>query len=93
MAWTPEDRQRRVCLYRFAPATNVYARSYFGHEGGGWPKAMYEDLTDAQMAVLEPPYANRLDRPNIHLDGSIEVTTRNERKKQHDRELFGTKYF
>lgn len=93
MAWTPEDRQRRVCLYRFSPATNVYGRSYFAHEGGGWPKAIYEDLTEAQRAVLEAPYANRLDRPNILNDGSIEITTRNERKKQHDREVFGTKYF
>ena len=92
MAWTAET-QRRVCLYRFSPATNVYGRSYFGHEGGGWPDAMYDDITEAQRAVLEPPYANRLDRPNIQTDGSIEITTRNERKKQHDREVFGTKYF
>lgn len=92
MAWN-SDRQRRVCLYRFSPATNVYGRSYFGHEGGGWPEKMYEDLTEAQRSVLEPPYANRLDRPNILPDGSLEITTRNERKRQHDREVFGTKYF
>lgn len=112
MAWTPENKQRRVCLYRFAPATNSYGRSYFGHEGaggsegggiGGWPAAMYDDLSDAQRSVLEPPYANRLDRPNILVgeDGegggrnceSVEITTRNERKKRHDRDVFGTKYF
>lgn len=91
-AWT-SDRERRACLYRFAPATNVYGRSYFGHEGGGWPTKMYEDLNDAQRAVLEPPYANRLDRPNISPDGSVEITTRSERKKQHDLQVFGTKYF
>jgi ectoine hydroxylase-related dioxygenase (phytanoyl-CoA dioxygenase family) len=95
--WTaPANRQRRACLYRFSPATNVYGRSYFGHEGGGigWPRAMYDDLTDAQRAVLEPPYANRLDRPNILPDGSsIEITTRNERKKEHDRQVFKTRYF
>lgn len=91
-AWTSE-RQRRTCLYRFSPATNVYGRSYFGHPGNGWPTGMYEGLTPAQKAVLEPPYANRLDRPNIKSDGSIEITTRNERKKQHDRDVFGTKYF
>lgn len=94
--WTPKNRQRRACLYRFSPATNVYGRSYFGHEGGGWPTAIYDDfLTDAERAVLEPPYANRLDRPNINLpvDGSTEITTRNERKKQHDRDVFKTKYF
>jgi ectoine hydroxylase-related dioxygenase (phytanoyl-CoA dioxygenase family) len=92
-AWIPADRQRRIALYRFAPATNVYGRSYFGHEGGGWPTAIYEDLTDAQRSVLEPPYANRLDRANILPDGSVEITTRNERKRQHDRDVFGTKYF
>jgi ectoine hydroxylase-related dioxygenase (phytanoyl-CoA dioxygenase family) len=93
MPWTPENRQRRACLYRFSPATNVYGRSYFGHNGGGWPEKVYEDLIDAQRAVLEPPYANRLDRPNINDDGSVVVTTRDERKKQHDRDVFGTKYF
>lgn len=98
LPWTPADRQRRICLYRFAPATHSYGRSYFGHHDDdttvGWPAAMYEGLTDAQRAVLEPPYANRLDRPNIVLpDGSTEMTTRTERKKQHDRNVFGTKYF
>mmetsp|Transcript_3155 Transcript_3155/g.7406 ORF Transcript_3155/g.7406 Transcript_3155/m.7406 type:complete len:206 (+) Transcript_3155:740-1357(+) len=91
-SWTA-DHQRRTCLYRFSPATNVYGRSYFGHEGGGWPKRTYEDLSPAQKAVLEAPFANRLDRPNINPDGSVEVTTRSERKKQHDHDVFGTKYF
>jgi ectoine hydroxylase-related dioxygenase (phytanoyl-CoA dioxygenase family) len=103
MAWTPENKQRRVCLYRFAPATNTYGRSYFGNEddrvnGGGivvgWPKAIYDDLTDEQKAVLEPPYANRLDRPNIKSDRTgVEITSRNAEKMNHDRNVFGTKYF
>lgn len=93
MPWTA-SHQRRACLFRFAPATNAYGRSYFGHKNGGWPDAIYEDLTEAQRAVLEPPYANRLDRPNIASpDGTIVLTTRNERKKEHDRQVFGTKYF
>jgi hypothetical protein len=58
---------------------------------------MYKGLTEAQRAVLEPPYANRLDRPNIIVpvvgDGEVEITTRSERKKQHDKQVFGTKYF
>jgi hypothetical protein len=91
-SWTA-NHQRRTCLYRFSPATNGYGRSYFGHSGGGWPTACYEDLSPAQKAVLEPPFANRLDRPNINADGSVEITTRNERKKQHDQDVFGTKYF
>jgi ectoine hydroxylase-related dioxygenase (phytanoyl-CoA dioxygenase family) len=113
LPWTPQNRQRRICLYRFAPATNAYGRSYFGSHGSldnnnnddvislnsdemimGWPKAMYEGLTAGQRAVLEPPYANRLDRPNLQeRDGHVVLTTRSERKKQHDREVFGTKYF
>lgn len=92
MAWTPET-QRRVCLYRFSPATNVYGRSYFGHQGGGWPTKMYEGLSEAEKAVLEPPYANRLDRPEISEDGKVEVSSRSDAKKKHDQELFGTKYF
>jgi len=91
-SWT-SNQQRRTCLYRFSPSTNVYGRSYFGHEGGGWPIQMYDGLTDAQKAVLEPPYANRLDRPIIQPDGSIEISSRNPRKKQHDADVFGTKYF
>jgi ectoine hydroxylase-related dioxygenase (phytanoyl-CoA dioxygenase family) len=112
LPWTPTDRTRLACLYRFAPATNVYGRSYFGHSAAGagtaagddddgtttnlmgWPSALYDDLTDAQRAVLEPPYANRLDRPNIQPDDdgslSVVITTRSERKKQHDRQVFGT---
>jgi ectoine hydroxylase-related dioxygenase (phytanoyl-CoA dioxygenase family) len=93
MAWTAET-QRRVCLYRFSPATNVYGRSYFGHgDANGWPEKMYDGLSDAERAVLEPPFANRLDRSQITEDGGVDVPSRSARKKQHDQELFGTKYF
>jgi len=97
MSWTAEV-QRRVCLFRFSPASNVYGRSYFGNGSEntvGWPERMYEDLDDAQSAVLEPPYANRLDRPEI-IDaekGKVNISSRGMRKKQHDRDMFGTKYF
>merc|ERR1712032_50007 len=105
-AWTSTE-QRRMVLFRFAPATHAYGRSYFGHtDGGGWPTAMYDDLTPVQRAVLEPPYANRLDRPNIRLPDNdvrgddaadessvMELTTRSDRKKRHDRDVFGTNYF
>lgn len=93
MPWTQES-QRRVCLYRFSPATQTYGRSYFSDgEGCTWPKKMYENLSPAQRAVLEPPYANRLDRPEIQKDGSIEICTRNAKKTDHDRAMFGTQYF
>ncbi|CAE7479501.1 CACNA1S [Symbiodinium necroappetens] len=52
MAWTAEH-ERRIALYRFAPATVAYGRSYAPQ----WPQEMLEDLTPAQRAVLEPPYA------------------------------------
>lgn len=70
MAWTNQSQQRRACLYRFATATNVYSRSYLGDSGSsmGWPTAISDqkDWTEAQRAVLEAPYANRLDRPTIY---------------------------
>jgi Phytanoyl-CoA dioxygenase (PhyH) len=105
MAWTPPNRQRRACLYRFAPATMAYGRSYFaeassnGEDRGTtttrWPAAMYEGLTDAQRAVLEPPYATRLDRPLIvdAATGAVKKSSRSDRKKQHDAQVFGTPYF
>jgi hypothetical protein len=97
MGWTSET-QRRCALYRFAPATLAYGRSYFQGDAGGdnttkWPPKFYDDLNEAQRAVLEPPYANRLDRPNIRDDGTIEITQRSGRKKQHDKDVFKTKYF
>lgn len=98
LPWTNPHQQRRICLYRFGPSTHVYGRSYFNHpEEGmvGWPSKIYDDLNDAQRAVLEPPYANRLDRPEIDnaAEGTVFISSRSERKKQHDRDLFGTKYF
>eukprot|EP00435_Cladocopium_sp_Y103_P047444 s483_g13.t4 len=52
MAWNAEH-ERRIAIYRFAPATVAYGRSY----SPSWPKEMLEDLTSSQRAVLEPPYA------------------------------------
>merc|ERR1740138_1306291 len=52
------DHERRVVLYRFAPATVAYGRSY----SPTWPAEMLQGLTSLQRAVLEPPYADRLDR-------------------------------
>eukprot|EP00587_Corethron_hystrix_P008648 CAMPEP_0113306048 /NCGR_PEP_ID=MMETSP0010_2-20120614/5451_1 /TAXON_ID=216773 ORGANISM="Corethron hystrix, Strain 308" /NCGR_SAMPLE_ID=MMETSP0010_2 /ASSEMBLY_ACC=CAM_ASM_000155 /LENGTH=319 /DNA_ID=CAMNT_0000160629 /DNA_START=469 /DNA_END=1428 /DNA_ORIENTATION=- /assembly_acc=CAM_ASM_000155 len=87
------EKQRRLALFRFAPAFMAYGRSYMASEDKTWPTAMYDDLTDAQSAILEPPYANRLDRPNIEEDGSVIITSRNQKKKEWDRKVFGTKYF
>ena len=101
LAWNGDVR-RRCALYRFAPATMAYGRSYFGGGGGEdggsgvpttttmWPSGFYDGLNEAQRAVLEPPYANRIDRPNIRDDGGVEITRRSERKRQHDRDVFAS---
>ena len=98
--WTM-DWQRRVCLYRFAPSTNCYGRSYLEEGtvglGVGWPKEIYADdgLTDTQKAVLLPPYANRLDRLVLKDDvrEGTEVQSRSKEKKAFDKTVFGTEYF
>lgn len=93
LPWT-EDYQRRICLFRFAPPGCAYGRSYFEAGECSWPKGLYDgELTDTQRAVLEPPYANRLDRPQAQADGSIKVSSRNAVKKAFDKEVFGSKYF
>lgn len=91
-AWTAEH-QRRVCLYRFSPATNCYGRSYLEGAASAWPASMYEGMTERQRCVLEPPYAERLDRPSIQEDGTVGASSRNEAKKAFDKEVFGGKYF
>ena len=65
-----------------------------------WPKAILEGMTEDQKAVLEPPYATRLDRPLLSPlsddpDSPVEIETlsRVPEKKQFDRDVFGTKYF
>jgi ectoine hydroxylase-related dioxygenase (phytanoyl-CoA dioxygenase family) len=89
MAWTAE-RQRRVALYRFAPANFCYGRSYLPQ----WPEEMMRDLTPAQAAVMEAPYAVRLDRPMLREDGERgEAQSRAPHKKAFDKTVFGSQYF
>jgi len=87
-AWMPKH-QRRVALYRFSPATCAYSRSYTP----SWPKDMLDDLSEAEAAVCEPPYSQRLDRPVLHADGSLEVLSRAKYKKEFDRNVFGNSEF
>lgn len=95
--WTAHH-QRRTALFRFSPATTAYGRSYYPT----WPAAMTEGMTETQLAVMEPPYANRLDRPVVALTASeggkvnhVEVVTsgRSQTKKDFDLKVFGTPYF
>lgn len=39
--------------------------------GDAWPEEFYEGMTDAQRAVMEPPFHSRLDRPFLNDDGTF----------------------
>ena len=47
------DHQRRIALYRFSPANMGYGRGYLEVD-----PARLEGMTDAQRAVLQPPYVS-----------------------------------
>ncbi len=82
------DRQRRLALYRFAPANLSYGRGYLDA-----PAAALSGLSDAERSVLEPPYAVRLERPVVGDEGAASTEPRSEAKKDFDRRLFGTQFF
>eukprot|EP00238_Polyblepharides_amylifera_P013672 CAMPEP_0196593796 /NCGR_PEP_ID=MMETSP1081-20130531/76607_1 /TAXON_ID=36882 /ORGANISM="Pyramimonas amylifera, Strain CCMP720" /LENGTH=316 /DNA_ID=CAMNT_0041917883 /DNA_START=293 /DNA_END=1243 /DNA_ORIENTATION=- len=88
LPWTSSE-ERRIALFRFAPATCGYGRAYYPQ----WPEKTYEGITEEQRAVLEPPYGNRLDRPKVDADNSVQIQKRTEFKKGFDKEVFGTEYF
>lgn len=90
MAWKAKHTRRAV-LYRFAPSTYAYGRSYYPT----WPEGTEdENMTDAQRAVLQPPHHVRLDRTTLTDRGEVAGTqTRDDFKKEHDAKVFGNKYF
>lgn len=63
--------------------------------GASWPAAMYEGLTPEQAAVLQAPFAGRLDRVELSIDKQGQVTpTKFERaaeKKNFDKAVLGDK--
>jgi hypothetical protein len=73
LPWTmPYDR--RSVLYRYSPANSAYAGGRHDMDsdhraGPAWPLSWYDGLTDAQRAVLEPPYHPRHQRPILGDDG------------------------
>eukprot|EP00747_Dinoflagellata_sp_TGD_P181844 gnl/TRDRNA2_/TRDRNA2_35829_c0_seq1.p1 gnl/TRDRNA2_/TRDRNA2_35829_c0~~gnl/TRDRNA2_/TRDRNA2_35829_c0_seq1.p1 ORF type:complete len:316 (+),score=45.16 gnl/TRDRNA2_/TRDRNA2_35829_c0_seq1:50-997(+) len=86
------DHERRIALFRFSPATVAYGRSYTPQ----WPTQMLEGMSARQRAVMEPPYALRLDRPVLKADTEddpVAHVPRAKRKREFDREVFGTDYF
>jgi len=89
MAWTAKHTRRTV-LYRFAPSTYAYGRSYYPT----WPAGTEDGMTEAQKAVLQPPHHARLDRVTLDDAGNVAGTqTRDDFKKEHDAKVFGNKYF
>jgi hypothetical protein len=74
-----------------------------------WPEDMMDGLTPAQHAVMQPPYANRLDRPVLAEakagDGGegggaggggeqdVVVQSRSAAKKAWDATVFKNTYF
>ena len=63
--------ERRVALFRFAPATVAYGRSNLSSSASSsssasaamWPAEMTDGMTEEELAVMQPPFAERLDRP------------------------------
>jgi len=88
------EHQRRIALYRFAPANMGYGRGYLEVT-----PEMMADMTPKQRAVLLPPYASRLERAVItpeaaqSVDGEPALKSRSSLKKNFDKKLFGTEFF
>eukprot|EP00020_Sapocribrum_chincoteaguense_P007888 CAMPEP_0170749620 /NCGR_PEP_ID=MMETSP0437-20130122/10490_1 /TAXON_ID=0 /ORGANISM="Sexangularia sp." /LENGTH=305 /DNA_ID=CAMNT_0011088551 /DNA_START=65 /DNA_END=979 /DNA_ORIENTATION=- len=83
MPWRA-DHERRVALYRFAPANFSYGRGYLNE----WAAAA-EVATAEEAAVLQPPYAPRLDRPIVSpTDTTVTTQHRAKEKVEHDTKVF-----
>lgn len=89
------ERQRRFALYRFSPANMGYGRGYLELEPG-----FYDGMTPLQLAVVQPPYATRLERSIVTAEAAHErpeeaapVKVRSAAKKAFDKSLFGTNFF
>jgi ectoine hydroxylase-related dioxygenase (phytanoyl-CoA dioxygenase family) len=71
LPWTA-DHERRSLFYRYTP-------KYLHYTGGVYEASMpnwVSELTEAQQAVLQPPYV--YNRPLIEEDGKTLVTPRRE---------------
>lgn len=90
LPWTM-PYERRLALYRFANANYAYGRAYLNEWSGAAAKC-----TEAQNAVLLPPFAPRLERPMVPVAGDageVVAASRDPAKKAHDVAVFGTDYF
>ncbi|KAJ1461562.1 hypothetical protein M885DRAFT_506573 [Pelagophyceae sp. CCMP2097] len=88
-----QDYERRLALFRFAPANFGYGRAYLNEWGAG----TLDRCTPAQRAVLQPPFAARLERDVSTALGDSgpppEKKKRMQSKKDHDRAVFGSDFF
>ncbi|KAG8466732.1 hypothetical protein KFE25_008111 [Diacronema lutheri] len=89
------ERQRRFVLYRFSPANMGYGRGYTE-----LPSNFYDGMTPLQLAVVQPPYATRLERSIVTAEAARDrpeeaapVKVRSAAKKAFDKDLFGTNFF
>lgn len=97
------EHQRRLALFRFAPANMGYGRGYTEI-----PSECLDDLSPLERAVLLPPYATRLERPLVTVEAAAAAAAaqaagnevsepplkkRSAGKKEFDKKLFGTSYF
>mmetsp|Transcript_7936 Transcript_7936/g.19462 ORF Transcript_7936/g.19462 Transcript_7936/m.19462 type:complete len:326 (+) Transcript_7936:117-1094(+) len=90
-AWNGEH-QRRIALFRFAPPTMAYGRSYHPQ----WPETYYDGAEEGEAAVLQAPFSTRLDRKVLKVedkDATIHASSRKAEKRDHDSRVFGTPYF
>ena len=84
--------ERRIALYRFTSATMAYGRGY----RSAWPEEVLRAMTAPQRAVLDPPYATRLNRKVItgaDADSAEAPAPRDARKVELDRRVFGADWF
>ena len=72
LPWTAKTHERRSLLIRYSPKYLHFAGGYYKSEFPEW----VNELTEAQRAVLEPPYI--YNRPLIESDGETVVRPRRE---------------
>mmetsp|Transcript_16327 Transcript_16327/g.28919 ORF Transcript_16327/g.28919 Transcript_16327/m.28919 type:complete len:315 (-) Transcript_16327:61-1005(-) len=91
LAWKEKTFDRRIALYRFAPGNMAFARGY----SEGWPESFLEGMTEAQQAVMLPPFNSYLERPCLSDEDATvgKRNTRSKEKKEFDREVFGAAFY
>ena len=90
--------ERRIALFRFAPGNMAYGRGYLRP----WSLEFTRHLSPEELSVLQPPYANRLERDRLQVSedeqGNLTVKNelqyeRNAEKKKLDQTLFDRDWF